>query len=74
MNFGTVLELCKKGVKIARQGWNGKGMYVKITTFVTEEGIPIDNLGLIIKTPTGKFNNWIPSITDLFAEDWVIVE
>ena len=26
--FGDAIELAKKGYKIARKGWNGKGMYV----------------------------------------------
>lgn len=28
MNFGKALEELKNGNKIAREGWNGKGMYI----------------------------------------------
>jgi anaerobic ribonucleoside-triphosphate reductase len=28
MNFGHALEELKKGNKVARQGWNGKGMFI----------------------------------------------
>jgi hypothetical protein len=28
LTFGEALEALKKGSKIARQGWNGKGMYL----------------------------------------------
>ena len=28
MNFGIALELSKNGVKVARESWNGKGMFV----------------------------------------------
>lgn len=28
MNFGKALEELKKGNKVARQGWNGKGMFI----------------------------------------------
>lgn len=28
MNFGQAVEYAKAGLKIARKGWNGKGMYV----------------------------------------------
>lgn len=28
MNFGEVIEALKKGHKVARQGWNGKGMFL----------------------------------------------
>lgn len=30
MNFGEALEEIKKGVKVSRDGWNGKGMFVFI--------------------------------------------
>ena len=35
MNFGKVLEALKEGKKVARNGWNGKGMYV-----VLQKGYP----------------------------------
>ena len=28
MNFGTAIERLKQGGKIARNGWNGKGMFL----------------------------------------------
>ena len=28
MNFGQALEALKEGKKVARKGWNGKGMYL----------------------------------------------
>ena len=28
MNFGLAIEALKAGKKIARDGWNGKGMYI----------------------------------------------
>jgi hypothetical protein len=75
MNFGEALENLKNGKKITREGWNGKGMYVFMAELrINELSLKfLDNKGLIIKTPTGKFNNWVPSITDLLAEDWAIV-
>ena len=30
MRFGEALEHARKGMKIARRGWNGKGMYVYV--------------------------------------------
>lgn len=30
MRFGEALEHARKGKKIARHGWNGKGMYVYV--------------------------------------------
>lgn len=28
MNFGQAIEALKEGKKVARKGWNGKGMYL----------------------------------------------
>ena len=30
MNFGQAIEAMKNGKRVARAGWNGKGMYVAI--------------------------------------------
>ena len=35
MTFGIALELLKKGCKVAREGWNGKGMFI-----VYQKGYP----------------------------------
>ena len=32
MNFGEALEALKAGKKVARKGWNGKGMFLYLTT------------------------------------------
>ena len=90
MDFGTALELVKHGVKIAREGWNGKGLFV-VYQKAYPEGIPCNkqtaeawgmNEGdlfkcepyLQINTVDGSHAMWVPSIRDCLAEDWVIVE
>jgi len=40
MNFGQAIELIKSGGKAAREGWNGKGMYIFLfseSSFCTRE-------------------------------------
>ena len=39
MRFGEAIEKALEGKKIARHGWNGKGMYVYLTE---GRGIPTD--------------------------------
>lgn len=39
MNFGTAIEAAKEGKRIARSGWNGKGMFVFQRP---EDELPID--------------------------------
>ena len=90
MNFGTALELVKQGIKIAREGWNGKGLFV-VYQKAYPEGIPCNkqtaeawgmNEGdlfkcepyLQINTVDGSHAMWVPSIRDCLAEDRGIVE
>jgi hypothetical protein len=35
MNFGCAIEALKNGMKVAREGWNGKGMFI-----VYQKGYP----------------------------------
>jgi len=32
LNFGDALAVLKSGGKVARKGWNGKGMFIYLTT------------------------------------------
>lgn len=41
MNFGLAIEAMKKGLKVARAGWNGKNMFVY---FVEGTVVPVENL------------------------------
>ena len=87
MSFGIAVELAKKGVKIAREGWNGRGMfvyYVPANSYksCTEIGSSIaDENGMVsyepyfaIRNVKGTVSTWVPSINDCLAEDWIIVE
>lgn len=77
MTFGIALELLKKGLKVARDGWNGKGMWLRI--IISDEDKEFDmgmeNLPYIeMKTADNGLVPWLASQTDMLAEDWVIVE
>ena len=87
LDFGDALLLLKLGQKVARIGWNGKGMFVFLvpgSTFkvnrppllgIYPEGTEINYRPHIdIKNVDGSIATWVPSITDLMAEDWAIVE
>lgn len=80
MTFGIALELLKKGVKVAREGWNGKGMYLFLA-----DGEDLTNClskgdfncvsSICMKTAQNTVVvGWLASQTDMLAEDWVIVE
>lgn len=74
MNFSEALEKVKLGVAIQREGWNGKGLTV-LAQF-PDENSKMGNPYLYIDARAlgGERNPWVPSQTDLFAEDWIVAE
>jgi len=74
MTLGLAIEATGKGFCVEREGWNGKNMHVTRTKLYTPEGIQINNDCLLLFNVTGKYNTWVPSITDILAEDWRIVK
>lgn len=80
MNFGLAIEALKMGSKVARRGWNGKGMFLEI---VREYTLPESNIGHLrngllpwigMKTADDGFVPWLASQTDMLCDDWCIVE
>lgn len=78
MDFSEALKALKAGKRVARKGWNGKGLWVacepvsgKITSH--EFTSKLSHSILIIKNVNDTFATWVPSITDLFAEDWEVL-
>ena len=85
LNFGLALEAAKMGKRIARKGWNGKGMYVFLAhgmDFHTDADLSeLDDQDvevldcLVMRTATGAFcPGWLASQTDMLADDWMITE
>ena len=76
MNFGQAIEALKQGEKVARTGWNGKGMWLRLVTPTeTDFDCGYENLPFIeMKTADNKLVPWLASQTDMLAEDWTIVE
>lgn len=90
MTFGGALELLKMGFKVARKGWNGKGMFV-VYQKGYPDGIPCNkqtaeawgmnegdlfrcNPYLQIRNVDGSHSMWVPSIGDVLADDWMVVQ
>lgn len=89
-NFGEALALLKAGRRVAREGWNGKGMFLYLnpaSDVVVSEGRPMANgipVGtpvhcnpyIMMKTADAKTTvvPWLASQTDVLAEDWTVVE
>lgn len=86
-NFGQAIEALKEGKRVAREGWNGKNMfvyYVPSTKFTAltdigkelagEDGLVQYNAYLAIKNVNGTVSAWVPSINDVLSEDWIVTE
>lgn len=88
VNFGEALEALKAGQKVARDGWNGKGMFLyhvpaanypaQRNTRGTMIGVFPDDMvpyGAYIAMKTAQNNvvPWLASQTDVLAEDWAVV-
>lgn len=88
--FGDAIRRLKAGQKVARKGWNGKGMFV-----VYQKGYPngihcnkqtaeawginegdlfICNPYLQIRCVNGSHSMWVPSINDCLATDWIVAD
>ena len=84
LDFGDAVRLLKEGAKVARIGWNGKGMFVylvpaasyKATTAAAKahfgDMVPYNDY-FAIKNVNNTVSTWVPSVNDCLAEDWVIV-
>ena len=86
MSYSLALELVKKGKRVQRIGWNGKGMFIFLvpgSTFTVNrepllsilgEGTQVNYHGHIdMKTADGMIVPWLCSQTDALAEDWQVV-
>ena len=79
MDIGGAVAVLKRGGRVARSGWNGKGMWLKLVAFRADEVPPPMLTGLRLlpwvgmKTADDGFVPWLCSQTDLLAEDWVEV-
>lgn len=83
MNFGEALDLLKQGGRVARKGWNGKGMFLFLvpgSEFIVNrppllgiypDGTKIQyHAHIDIKTTGGYVVPWLASQADMLSDDW----
>lgn len=79
-NFGEAIKYLKRGIRVARKGWNGKGMWLTLIPSCNYNPSDVHSLGLEklpwigMKTADNKFVPWLASQTDMLAEDWMFYE
>lgn len=89
LSFGDAVAALKEGLRVAREGWNGKGMFLyyvpenKYPASRNEHGTMVGvfendmvpyGAYIAMKTAQNNVVPWLASQTDVLAEDWQIVE
>ena len=84
MNFGEAIIAMRKGKKLQRKGWNGKGQYIELAkniSYLNTAGEIINcnhenigNCAIAFVGTSGVQMGWLASQADMLADDWQIVE
>jgi hypothetical protein len=67
-NFGNALTCLKMGDTVARVGWNGKNMWLKLQTPDANSKMSLPYIFMC--TADGDLVPWVASQTDILAADW----
>ena len=70
-DFGDALAHLRNGRSVARNGWNGKGMWLNLQ--VPDANSKMTLPYIYMKTADDNRVPWLASQTDMLAEDWVLV-
>lgn len=83
-SFSEAIKYLKRGMKVARKGWNGKKQYVQLATgisYKTAEGSivncehdAIGNKAIAFVGTSGVQMGWLASQADMLADDWMFSE
>lgn len=83
-NFGEAIKYLKRGMRVKRQGWNGKNQYIELATnisyknaageIVNCEHDAIGNKAIAFVGTSGVQMGWLASQSDMLAEDWIFAE
>ncbi|VWB70262.1 hypothetical protein BLA6863_03294 [Burkholderia lata] len=86
-DFGFALDQLRRGCRVARHGWNGKGLFVYLVppaSYPVQTGAAKAHFGegsivpynayLAIKNVNDTVSTWVPSVNDCLADDWFVIE
>lgn len=83
-SFGEAIKYLKRGMKVARKGWNGKKQYIQLATGISYktandevvncEHDAIGNKAVAFVGSSGVQMGWLASQADMLAEDWIFAE
>lgn len=80
-SFGEAIKYLKRGMKVARKGWNGKKQYIQLATDISykdAEGVVVNckheaigNMAVAFVGTLGVQMGWLASQADMLADDWI---
>ena len=70
--FGSALLYLRDGKRVAREGWNGKGMWIALQ--IPDEHSKMSLPYIYMKTADDKLVPWLASQTDILAGDWIALD
>lgn len=83
-SFGEAIKYLKRGMKVARKGWNGKKQYIQLATGISYRTVDgkivncnheaIGNMAIAFVGTSGVQMGWLASQADMLAEDWIFAE
>ena len=83
-SFSDAIKYLKRGMKVARKGWNGKKQYIQLASGISDkaptgdigncEHDAIGNMAVAFVGTSGVQMGWLASQADMLAEDWVFAE
>lgn len=73
MTFEEMLPLLKEGKKVIRKGWTGAELYIKLVGEGVHDGEKL-NAYFLINVAGEGYTMFSPTVCDILAEDWKVVE
>ena len=82
--FGDAVKYMKRGLKVKRQGWNGKNQHIELAASISYKNAggeiincmhdAIGNKAIAFVGTSGVQMGWLASQADMLAEDWMFVD
>jgi len=71
-DIGWAIAKLEEGLKVRRQGWNGKGMWLAIQR--PSDSSKMTKSYIYMSTAQGDFVPWLCSQADILAVDWELAD
>ena len=83
-DFAEAIRYLKRGLSVARLGWNGRGQFIRLAENISFTDVfgtkympqheAMGNKAIAFFGTSGVQLGWLASQADMLAEDWVIIE